>query len=151
MTQDATEIKAAIARHHASMVQDLKILATTVMEADGADRERARHDLIAYIDAELLPHAKAEESTLYARGGKDAALTTLVASMIREHDVLRSLRNDLAGHPTRTTLMLDTGAFTGLFETHATKENEFLIPGLLAAGVDIGALLGSLREELTGH
>jgi hemerythrin-like domain-containing protein len=152
MTQEVAEIVAAIEGHHAAMVQELAARAAVVVETDGGEaRERARHELVAYIDGELLPHAQAEEATLYARGADDPGLATLVASMIREHEVLKSLRDDLARGPGRTALLLRTGAFTGLFETHAAKENEFLVPGLVAAGVDIGALLGALREELIGH
>lgn len=152
MTQDMAGIQAEIERHHASMVRKLKELAVQVLEAGGPDGlERARDNLVGYVDGELLPHAAAEELTLYACGAKDPSLTVLVASMTREHEVLRDLRNAVHQATSPTEIGLGTGALAGVFETHAAKENALLVPALIVAGVDVGALLGSMRHELAGH
>ncbi len=149
----ASPIADQIARHHASMVATLSEHTKTLARTRTPEGQQgALTQLVHYVDAELLPHAEAEEGTLYARGRELVALAVLVASMTAEHRVLRRLREaleDPALDP--DARVLAAGALAGVFEAHAAKENEFLVPGLLAARVDVGGLLGSMREQLAGR
>ena len=149
----ASPIGDQIARHHASMVATLKDHTEALARARTPEAQQgALAQLVHYVDAELLPHAEAEEETLYARGRELVALAVLVASMTAEHRVLRRLRDALENPSLDADAhVLAAGAFAGVFEAHAAKENEFLVPGLIAAGVDVGALLGSMRELLAGR
>lgn len=152
MTHNMAGVEAEIERHHASMVRKLKELAVQVLDAgDPDDLNRVRANFVDYVDEELLPHAAAEELTLYNRGAQEPSLTILVASMIREHEILRDLRNAVHQATSLTQIRQGTGALVGVFETHAAKENEFLVPALIAVGVDVGALLGTMRHELAGR
>ena len=149
----------AMEQHHAqlsgmlaAMVERL-VAAASRGEATRAREARAR--LAAWCQQELVPHAWAEEQTLYpaARVTPDGRL--LVEAMMTEHEVItglvRSLSDDTAagagaGDPGRAAA--DAVALRAMFDSHLGKENDLLLPALDAAGVDLGALLDGMHEIL---
>lgn len=143
---------AAIRAHHGELHDRFADLVRHLDEAvrAGADLIPARGGLLAFLDTELLPHARAEEAILYPAGerGETAAL---VRAMIDEH---RDLAARIAVLRTTTDgldLVARASAVLALFESHLTKENERLIPALVAdPTVALAERLAGMHELLGG-
>jgi hypothetical protein len=96
MSEADAEAVAAVERHHAILAGSLATLVERLMTA-GPSWEPVRDELVAWCRDELVPHAQAEEKTLYpAAAGFDRA-RLLVDAMIAEHGVVVRLVEDLAG------------------------------------------------------
>lgn len=144
----------AVERHHAQLADRLaqRVEALSALAAarrrDAADD--ARSDLVTWCRAELVPHALAEEQTLYAEAAKRPEARLLVEAMLAEHKLIVSLVDDLATTTDATRAAELARALTVLFGTHLAKENEQLLPLLLAAtDVSVAALLDGMHD-LTG-
>ncbi|MDA8193132.1 MAG: hemerythrin domain-containing protein [Thermaerobacter sp.] len=142
-----------IRAHHAAMVAQLSQSVSRVLDAVALANnwEPARQEVVAYIDQELLPHAVAEESTIYASARQFAPLRGLVASLIFEHVCLGRLRNALAVAQTGLEAVSLASAFSHLFDVHAQKEDQFVVQDLEnRVDVDLAGILGSMRQLLSG-
>ena len=102
--------------------------------------------MLEYLDGELLPHASAEEKALYPAG--DSGLTAmLVRAMRDEHRNLVAHVNELREATDAVTVATTAAAILALFESHLTKENDLLLPALMAdANVSVGTLLAGMHE-----
>ncbi|MET9887440.1 DUF2249 domain-containing protein [Streptomyces sp. NPDC006430] len=152
--QDAKAVE-AVEAHHAQLAGQLGGRVTMLIDAadrDPASAEDIRAGLVTFCERELVPHALAEESTLYpaAHGTVEARL--LIDGMLAEHrritDLVDALRT--ASSPARAAS--DARALQVLFEEHLDKENELVLP-LIAASADISLakLLDGMHELLGGH
>lgn len=148
------EAAEAVERHHAAMVGALVARAGALVglaRTGTGDLATLRDDLVTWSREELLPHAKAEEGTLYREASRRPEGRLLVEAMLAEHAVILGLVDDLA----RTTDVVDAAvtarALTAVFEVHLAKENEQVLPLLVAApDVSVADLLGGMHE-LLGH
>ena len=115
----------------------------------GRPHDAAVADLIAYLAEEVLPHAMAEEETIYpaavaARGD----LADTVNEMAAEHGTLSAAAEALAGLPDGTAVAGQARQIADLFAAHAAKENEMLLPALLANDdTDLAALLAQMHRH----
>lgn len=144
----------AIEQHHAEMLGTLtQHVDALVGAADGSDAARvwtARDELVRWCEHELVPHALGEEQALYPPALEMEAGRLLVTAMIAEHAVIRGLVAEIAAarEPVRAA-----GAATALrvlFDSHMTKENEYLVPLLAAAStVSLGDLLDAMHEAVS--
>jgi iron-sulfur cluster repair protein YtfE (RIC family) len=150
MSEADAEAVAAVERHHAILAGSLATLVERLMTA-GPSWEPVRDELVAWCRDELVPHAQAEEKTLYpAAAGFDRA-RLLVDAMIAEHGVVVRLVEDLAGAADPIRAAGTATALQTLFETHLAKENDQVLPLLAQApGVDLAGLLAGMHE-LLGH
>ena len=138
---------AAVERHHAQMS---RTLAGAVWSLTGATRtgrlqaaEGRRAELVAWCRGELVPHALAEESTMYAAAGALAEGRLLVEAMLAEHRAITGLVDQLAATTEPVSAAALGRALQALFEVHLAKENDQVLPLLLATpGVSVAALLG---------
>jgi uncharacterized protein (DUF2249 family)/hemerythrin-like domain-containing protein len=153
----------AMEQHHAELSGTLATLVESLVAAasrgDAARAEEARMRLAAWCERELVPHALAEERTIYpaARVTLDGRL--LVEAMMTEHQVIiglvRSLSDDTAaaagaGDPVRAAA--NAVALRAVFESHLGKENDLIIPLLLRSpGASMADLLGGMHAVLAGH
>src|SRR5690606_29162345 len=155
--QDAA---AAVVRHHAQLAADLERRIAAVLDAaerglSEEEAQRARHDLLAWLHHELMPHAQAEEQTLYPAAAADPAGTALVAGMTKEHAAIGALVGEIesAGSPVRAAAA--ARALGALFAVHLDKENELILPLLVnRADVSVAELLAGMHELLgaeSGH
>lgn len=149
--EDATALAAA-EEHHAQLAGELAgrvAMLLTTAERDAGAAEKIRAGLVAFCERELLPHASAEETTLYpaARHLPDSRL--LIESLVAEHSCLMSLVDALRAAPTPFGAATEARALQVLFEEHVAKENGLVLP-LLAVAPDIrlAVLLGEMRAEL---
>jgi uncharacterized protein (DUF2249 family) len=145
---DAGALEAMLA-HHAA-------LADGVARRVGALRsavERQDHhgavaaELVAYLAKEVLPHAVAEEHTLYQAAAAKADLAETVAGMVDEHRKLVALAERLATAGDGGAAVVEAEAIGTLFAEHVAKENELVLPPLAAdTEVDLAGLLVQMHR-----
>lgn len=140
----------AVEAHHAQMSGALALRVETVIAAARAGRgadEQACSELVHWCRSELVPHALAEESTLYAAAGKRPEGRLLVEAMLADYQLIRSLIDDLEQASDAVTAAVSAHALRVLFGSHLSKENEQLLPLLVGApDVSVADLLGQLHE-----
>jgi uncharacterized protein (DUF2249 family)/iron-sulfur cluster repair protein YtfE (RIC family) len=151
VTVTGTDAYEAILAHHRLLSERLSTRATAVAEAvtEGRPHEAAVADLIAYLAEEVLPHAVAEEETIYpaAAAARDDLINT-VNEMAAEHDTLSAGAEALAGLTDGSAAARQAQRIADLFAAHAAKENEVLLPALLANDdVDLAALLAQMHRR----
>lgn len=159
---------AAVRAHHAELAGRLDELAAAVLaaatppvgdragqagapagaSADGPTVLAAR-ELAGYASAELIPHAVAEEGTLYRAAADRQPARLLVTGMLAEHRVLAGLVEELATGTEPVRLAGAARALQVLFDVHLAKENDLVLP-LLAADptVSVAELLHGMHELL---
>lgn len=145
--QDAVR---SIRAHHAQLTQGLADRVRSVLDAvrDGGDAPAARRGLVAFLDEELMPHAAAEERTLYAAGRAAADGRLLVEAMTEEHRVLAGQLAALREQSEPLDVAATAAQIESLFGVHLYKENELLLPLLLDTGADLRALLHDTHHLL---
>ena len=142
------EAAAAIRAHHVELNDDLRACVAALGNAvrSGTDHTMARDAVAAYLDGELLPHAAAEEAALYPAG--DTGITAmLVRAMRDEHRTLVGRVGDLRATTDALDAATGATAILALFESHLSKENDLLIPALVAnPDVALADLLRGMHE-----
>jgi uncharacterized protein (DUF2249 family)/iron-sulfur cluster repair protein YtfE (RIC family) len=143
----------AIVAHHAAMDGTLR---THVAQLESAARtgrredvERARAELVAWCRTDLVPHALAEEATLYPAASAKPAAALLISSMLAEHQQLLDLVARLERAEAGVDAAVAAGSVLTLFESHLAKENDLVVPLLATASdVSLADLLDGMHEEL---
>lgn len=142
------EAAAAIRAHHVELNADLRARVAVLRDAvrSGTDQGSARDAVVAYLDGELLPHAAAEEAALYPAG--DTGTTAMLVQAMRdEHRNLIDRVAALRGTADPLGAAMDAAAILALFESHLSKENDLLLPALVAnPDVAVGDLLHGMHE-----
>ena len=149
MTITQVEALDAMLQHHRTLVGDVGIRVTALAQAvdSGVAYEPVVAQLITYLAEEVIPHAVAEELSIYRTAATRANLAGTVNEMIAEHRVLTAAIESLAhtnSAPAALTQATQIGAF---FTTHVVKENEQLLPALLEDDdVDLVQLLEEMHD-----
>lgn len=151
--KDAAAVE-AVEAHHAQLAGELAgRVAMLVAAADGdpAAADEVRSALVSFCDRELLPHATAEEGTLYSAARELPEARLLIDGMLAEHRRLVALVDALREAGPAVRAAADGRALQVLFEEHLDKENDLVLP-VLAGNPDISlsGLLGGMRELLGG-
>jgi Hemerythrin HHE cation binding domain len=146
--QQDMEAAAAIRAHHDELRDTLRVRVGDLRDAVRAGRSHVLSEraVIGYLEDDLLPHAAAEEAALYPAG--DTGLTALlVRAMREEHKGIVANVGRLRGTADGLEAVATASAILALFEAHLWKENELLIPALVAdPNVSLGELLSGLHE-----
>lgn len=144
---------AKIKAHHATLLHGLRERCETLLgtAVQGRDVKAAQAEMLSYLRDEIVPHAEAEEATIYQRGLELPELVPLIRAMVAEHERLRSLTASLgAAKPAVSAAALGL-AITEMFAVHADKENDLLLPRLASEpGVSVHQLLGDMHARLEG-
>jgi uncharacterized protein (DUF2249 family) len=143
----------AMLAHHQALEDGLtaRAEAVTGVAAAGQPHGTAVADLIAYLADEVLPHAAAEEGTIYLAAATLPGLAEMISGMIAEHVTLASSAARLAATTDGAAAASESRQIAGLFAAHAAKENESLLPALLADdSVDLADLLADMHAA-AGH
>jgi len=151
MTITATEAYEAMLAHHARLGEELASRADSVSAAVTAGRPygAAVTGLIAYLAEEVLPHAAAEEKTVYPAAAAHADMAGMVGEMVAEHIMLSALSARLAAVTDPVSAAGQAQQAATLFAAHAAKENDVLLPALLGdESVDLAVLLGQMHEGI---
>jgi iron-sulfur cluster repair protein YtfE (RIC family) len=143
-----TEALDAMIAHHWTLEEKLQSRVTAVARAaSGGPHELAVAELVAYLADDVLPHALAEEETIYPAAGERDDLAGLVSEMIAEHRDLASAAERLPGAPAAAAAEQAT-KIAALFTDHVAKENDILLPALLPArGASLAQLLGQMHRR----
>lgn len=143
----------AVVSHHAAMVSRVGELVGAVADAitTGTETSTARDAVVAYFRNEVLPHAKAEESTMYEAAARNDRARMLIETMTVEHDTIAESISQLEQAEEPGAVGVAAGALDALFTTHVGRENDFVIP-LLAGdpGVSLAGLVEGLHELIGG-
>jgi iron-sulfur cluster repair protein YtfE (RIC family) len=140
----------AIHAHHAEMAISLRERVTALAAAAeaGAPHAEAQRAVLEYLEGELLPHARAEEGALYPAGDRGAT-ALLVRSMRDEHVNLVAHVKAFRSASGAIAAASQSAAILALFESHLHKENDLLVPALMAEeSVSLARLLGGMHELL---
>src|SRR6185437_11732440 len=105
----------------ATLREDVDAVVAAVVA--GRSPEAARRTLLDFLQTELLPHARAEETTLYIVPEQSRA-SLLVAAMLAEHTVLGRRIDQLVATTDGLSTALEARAIEALFEVHLEKDNE---------------------------
>jgi hemerythrin-like domain-containing protein len=127
---ETESVVAAVLRHHAQLARGVADRVNAVLDAVdmlSPGVEDARTELARYCEEELLPHAAAEEHSLYRVGAELAASELLVAAMTAEHVSLRALVDEIANASSSARLAAAAGGLRSLFDAHLAKENDRLL------------------------
>jgi uncharacterized protein (DUF2249 family) len=117
----------------------------------GAGAVEARQQLVSWCRTELLPHAAAEESSLYAAARQLDVSRLLVEAMIDEHRVIAGLVDEVESAPNGVRSVAAARALQLLFETHLAKENDRLLPVLVSSpDHSVAEMLTGMHELLGG-
>ncbi len=149
MTSADADALQAMLTHHFALAAGVARRVTALRAAVEADDryEAAAVELVVYLGKEVLPHALAEEHTLYRTAATKEDLAKPVARMVDEHRKLTSLAERLATADNGTTAAAVAEAIGVLFAGHVTEENELLLSPLAAdPTVDLDGLLVKMRR-----
>jgi hemerythrin-like domain-containing protein len=153
----------AMEQHHAELSGTLVTLVEGLVAAasrgDVDLAEGARQRLATWCQRELVPHALAEEQTLYPAAWATLDGRLLVEAMVAEHQVITSLVRSLSDDPAAdgsagaaVRAAANGVALRAVFESHLGKENDLIIPLLLRTpGASMADLLGGMHAILGVH
>lgn len=145
----ATEVFEAMLAHHAALTDGLSRRVAALRSAHelGAGFEPAAGELLAYLASEVLPHAAAEEGSVYRTAATKDELASTVTSMLEEHELLGASADRLAAASDSAEALAEAEALERQFVAHVAKENEIILPSLVAdEGVDMASLLGEMHR-----
>jgi hypothetical protein len=136
-----------IRAHHAHMVTDLERLVDSLASSGAEDFDAARERLVHWLRTELAPHAAGEEQTFYPAAGGTEAGRLLIQGMIAEHGVILGLVEQVERAESKAAAAAWAGALLRVFVGHAEKENDLVLPLLVAEpDIDLAALLEKMHE-----
>lgn len=147
MSNDA--VVAAIRAHHEQLAEQSRGLTAALLAAARAGGFTDERDaLYDWCRTELVPHALAEEQTMYRAGAELEPTRLLVRGMVAEHEALVGLIERLPRAADPLEAATGAVAVAELFAVHLAKENDLLLPALDAAGVDLESVLAGMHELL---
>jgi iron-sulfur cluster repair protein YtfE (RIC family) len=149
-THGNSDAMRSILDHHAALASELGRRTQDLLEAvrDGGDPKEARRALAGFLDDELMPHAAAEERTLYQAGRREPQASLLIVAMAGEHALLAERLAALRDEDDPITLATTAAEIRALFTSHLGKENDLLLPLLIESGADLPALLQDTHHLL---
>lgn len=137
-----------IVEHHAQMTGALTAAVETLVAAtaggDAGAAGQARERLVQWCKRELIPHAQAEEESLYPLAEQLPEGRLLIAGMRADHEALVALVREVEQATVAVRAATAARALQTLFGVHADKENDQVVP-LLAAAPDV-----SVADALDG-
>ncbi len=149
MTMTEAEAYDAILAHHAALNADVNMRVSFLgNKVEKAESEKsAIEDLVRYLNAEVVPHAIAEEHTIYQTAVDKLGLADLIGEMTTEHKTLVSELTALENSSSGQEALEHADRFAVLFSDHVTKENELIVPRLLDSGdVDLTLVLSEMHQ-----
>jgi uncharacterized protein (DUF2249 family) len=143
----------AVVRHHAELAAGLAGRVSALVEAASIGSSgrtwQEREQLLAWLHTELLPHAAAEEATLYPAAAAEPGGRLLVDGMLAEHRAIVALVTEVETAETPVGAAAAAHALSAVFAVHLAKENDLVLPLLVgAAQVSLADLLAGMHELL---
>ena len=145
------EIAQQVREHHAAMVADLDRLTTALRDAPASDQAAARASLEEWFEAVLVPHADEEEVTTYRAASTLAGGRLLIEAMVREHVLIKRLVALFCSSEGAAAAAYGRAVFEA-FDSHQGKENDVILPLLLAAPqVSLTTVMGAHAHQVGEH
>src|SRR5450631_3278933 len=146
----------AVKSHQAHLAGALAVHVESLVEAAARDdlpaAGAAASALVRWCDAELIPHALAEEQAMYPPAHEDPQADLLVDAMMAEHRDLTALVEAIAKSAEPVHAAANAQALRSLFDSHLVKENEQILPLLAESSeVSLAEVLGDMHELLGGQ
>jgi len=141
----------AMLEHHAQLRGELDSLVAALRDAVAAGRahEPAKGALVAFVDQHVLPHAAAEEGSIYPAAADDARVELFVDSMVLEHRELERKAQTLRSAETAARALSSAEGLAAVFAVHVAKENDLLLPALQKQpGTSLATLLRDMHDRL---
>ncbi len=137
----------AILAHHRTLVSRVESRVATLVDSVPTEGHAAPlASLVAYLAEEVLPHALAEEQTLYREAATRPGLGMTVAGLSTEHQQLAAAIDLLATAPDRREAVKWAHTVAQLFASHVTRENELVLSSLAGdSTVDLPAILRAMQ------
>lgn len=150
--QDAQAVE-AVMEHHAELAgalgRHIERLLNTAVSGEANASETAKQALLEWCESELIPHALAEEASMYPKAHEDPSARLLIDAMIAEHRAIVALIQKIRATSNPVLVAAKAKALGALFESHLAKENEQILPLLAAAqDVSLSQILGGMHELL---
>lgn len=147
----ATEEEAyeAMLAHHRTLDGEVKLRAQAVKNAafELGSYELAVSDLISYINIEVIPHAVAEEYSIYQIAKDKLGLDPAIKDMTAEHKLIIDAIKALEDASTGSKAAQQSEQIASLFSNHVAKENDVILPKLLLdPSVDLVKALEEMHE-----
>ena len=147
---------AAVEQHHAQLAGSLALHVEGVVAAAVNSNESvargAREKLVTWCRTELVPHALAEEKAMYPAAQARVEGRLLVEGMLAEHAVITGLVDELDRADDIVRAAVAARALQTIFDSHLAKENDLVLPLLVAApDVSLADILDGMHELLGGH
>ena len=144
MTITGTEAYEAMRTHHRILGEQLgqRVSAVTAAAAAGQPHEAAVAGLIAYLAGEILPHAAAEEATIYPAAAGLDGLAGTVSEMTAEHKILSDAAGRLAEPAAAADAVRRAEEIARLFAAHVAKADTPLSESAI-----VGAAAGAALRE----
>lgn len=149
----------AVREHHAELLAGLRTRVEEVLRAaeqsggaeeSGGPSEEARDDLVGFCRRELIPHALAEETTMYRAGAEVPALRLLVRAMSVQHEEIVALVDEVRAAPGIERMAAAARALGAVVGVHLGLENDVLLPQLAAdPEVSLSEVLARMHHEFT--
>jgi hypothetical protein len=147
---------ATVVAHNAFTLRTLRahveslVTAVSAREPFAATRP-ALDRLVDWCREQLVPHARAEEATLYRPVAGTEKGELLIGGMLEEHQAIYRIVDDLAHATDPVRAVALAGALEALVSGHLAKENEQLLPLLVHSPYIALAEVVEGLEELVGH
>lgn len=146
----------AVVDHHTQLtaiLRDRSQRLISAVEHDEVPEVWLRRDaLLNWLRSDLLPHAAAEEATLYPAAAAQTKGELLIQGMLDEHRLITSLVIELESATSPIAAAAAARALVVLLTTHLAKENELVVPLVLRAeNVSLSSVLGGMHELVGGY
>jgi len=146
----------AVKDHHAQLAGALSVQVEALLDAasrgDQGDAGAVSEALVRWCRVELIPHALAEEKTMYPKAREDPRARLLVDAMLAEHRDLIELVEAIGKATTPVRAAASAQALRSLFGSHLVKENEQILPLLAESSeVSLAEVLGGMHDLLGSH
>ena len=146
----------AVKDHHAQLAGALALQVEALLDAaarsDLPAAGAVSSALVSWCRAELVPHALAEEQTMYPKAREDPRARLLVDAMLAEHRDLVELVDAIGGATGPVRAAANAQALRSLFASHLVKENEQILPLLAESSeTSLAEVLAGMHELLGGH
>ncbi len=130
----------------------MESLVETASRGDLTGAATAAEALVRWCQAELVPHALAEEQAMYPKAHEDPRARLLVDAMLDEHRDLVELVEAIRTATGPVRAAANAQALRTLFDSHLVKENDQILPLLAGSSeVSLAGILGGMHELLGGN
>lgn len=142
---------------HAEFEQHLRhilVAAREVPELSPEERVTLRRRILDFLEESLLPHAEAEEQTLYREVGRLLGNPWSTQPMIYDHLLIRRCANELVDVDVTDTsdLVQHLVSLYTLIRSHFEKEEQLYLPLLETSSAEqVNAIYERLTQFEAGH